>query len=74
MLVKYIYLIYYISIYKKYGKFMKLGELFCGAGGFAEGASRAGFKHIWASDNHSDSCISFEKNRLLKQSFYRFQP
>ena len=41
---------------------MKLGEIFCGAGGFAEGASQAGFKHIWGSDNHTDSCISFEKN------------
>ena len=42
---------------------MKLGEIFCGAGGFAEGASQAGFKHIWGSDNHTDSCISFEKNQ-----------
>ena len=40
-----------------------LGEIFCGAGGFAEGASKAGFKHIWGSDNDSDSCISFEKNQ-----------
>ena len=40
-----------------------LGELFCGAGGFAEGASQAGFEHIWGSDNHADSCISFEKNQ-----------
>ena len=42
---------------------MKLGELFCGAGGFAEGAKQAGFKHVWGSDNHTDSSISFKKNQ-----------
>ena len=42
---------------------MKLGELFCGAGGFAEGARQAGFKHIWATDNHKDSCHTFKNNQ-----------
>ena len=41
----------------------KLGELFCGAGGFAEGAKQAGFEHVWAVDNHADSCISFGNNQ-----------
>ena len=45
---------------------MKLGELFCGAGGFAEGAKQAGFKHVWGVDNHKDSCSSFEKNQGCK--------
>ena len=45
---------------------MKLGELFCGAGGFAEGARQAGFKHVWGVDNHKDSCSSFEKNQGCK--------
>ena len=42
---------------------LKIAELFCGAGGFAEGAKRAGFKHIWGVDNHEDSCKTFEKNQ-----------
>ena len=30
---------------------IKLGELFCGPGGFAEGAKKAGgFEHVWAND------------------------
>ena len=41
----------------------KLAELFCGAGGFAEGAKNAGFEHIWGVDNHEDSCKTFEKNQ-----------
>ena len=44
-------------------KAIKLGELFCGAGGFAEGARQAGFQHVWAVDRHADSSISFEKNQ-----------
>ena len=41
----------------------KIGELFCGAGGFAEGARQAGFQNIWAVDNDADSCISFGNNQ-----------
>jgi len=41
----------------------KIGELFCGAGGFAEGARQAGFRSIWAVDNDADSCISFGNNQ-----------
>jgi len=33
----------------------QLGELFCGPGGFAEGARQAGFQNIWAVDNDADS-------------------
>ena len=32
---------------------LKIAELFCGAGGFAEGAKRAGFS-IWGVDIHKD--------------------
>ena len=42
---------------------LKIAELFCGAGGFAEGAKKAGFKHVWGVDNHEDSCKSFELNQ-----------
>ena len=42
---------------------LKIAELFCGAGGFAEGAKNAGFEHIWGVDNHEDSCKTFEKNQ-----------
>ena len=41
----------------------KIAELFCGAGGFAEGAKRAGFKHIWGVDIHKDSCETFKNNQ-----------
>jgi DNA (cytosine-5)-methyltransferase 1 len=44
-------------------KKITIGEIFCGAGGFAEGAKKAGFKHIWGTDYHADSCITFEKNQ-----------
>ena len=44
-------------------KIWKLGELFCGPGGFAEGARQAGFKHVWAVDSHTDSCITFGNNQ-----------
>ena len=45
------------------GDTKKIGELFCGAGGFAEGAKQAGFSHIWGNDDHEDSCKTFEKNQ-----------
>jgi DNA (cytosine-5)-methyltransferase 1 len=45
---------------------IKIAELFCGAGGFAEGAKKAGFKHLWGTDNHEDSCLSFEENQKCK--------
>ena len=41
----------------------KIAELFCGAGGFAQGAKESGFEHIWGVDNHKDSCLSFEQNQ-----------
>ena len=43
----------------------KIGELFCGAGGFAEGAKQAGFRHLWGTDYDKDSCESFEKNQQI---------
>ena len=50
----------------KVNKITHVAELFCGAGGFAEGAKQAGFKHLWGLDNHEDSCKSFEKNQKCK--------
>ena len=44
-------------------KKIKLGELFCGPGGFAEGAHRTKkFEHIWAIDNHKDTTKTFKLN------------
>ena len=40
----------------------KLGELFCGAGGFASGAKEAGFIHAWGVDNDPDACETIQKN------------
>ena len=48
---------------------LKIAELFCGAGGFAEGAKEAGFEHVWGVDNHEDSCKSFELNHKCKSYF-----
>jgi len=44
---------------KKY----KLGELFCGPGGFAMGAENTNkFKHIWAIDKDQDTINTFKAN------------
>ena len=43
---------------------LKIGELFCGAGGFAEGAKQAGFIHLWGTDYDQDSCKSFENHQI----------
>ena len=55
------------SIKKNVKKNYKLGELFCGAGGFALGASMANwqgnsFHHVWAIDNNQDACETFRNN------------
>ena len=50
-------------------KKIKIAELFCGAGGFAEGAKQAGFKHLWGVDNHEDSCKSFKNNQKCEAFF-----
>ena len=42
---------------------IKIAELFCGAGGFAEGAKKAGFEHIWGIDIDKDSCETFKNNQ-----------
>ena len=44
-----------------------VGELFCGAGGFALGAKMARFgnrsmKHVWANDFDADACETFRRN------------
>ena len=45
----------------------RIGELFCGAGGLALGASKARYrglrlKHVWANDSDYDACETFKKN------------
>lgn len=58
----------------------RVGELFCGPGGFAAGAQLANrelaglrFEHVWASDFDSDSCRTYEQNigELNKPSIYQ---
>ncbi len=41
---------------------LRLGELFCGPGGLALGAMRAGFAHAWAVDNDPDACATYLRN------------
>lgn len=50
---------------------IRLGELFCGPGGLALGASQAGFEHMgetytiehaWATDYDADTCMTYRKN------------
>jgi DNA (cytosine-5)-methyltransferase 1 len=42
-------------------KIYKLGELFCGPGGFAEGANKTKlFKHVWANDIDERACETFK--------------
>jgi len=52
-------------------RIFKLGELFCGPGGLALGASRArvvtdhevyGIEHAWANDYDEDACATFRYN------------
>lgn len=52
-------------------KILKLGEMFCGAGGIALGAKHASikmngelykFEHEWAVDYDSDACKTFRRN------------
>ena len=49
------------------GKAYRVGELFCGAGGFALGACLAKYKgsrlrHVWANDSDKDACGTFRHN------------
>ena len=42
-------------------KIYDLGELFCGPGGFAEGARKTGFfRHVWANDIDERACETFK--------------
>ena len=49
----------------------RLGELFCGAGGMALGASQAEyrgqmFEHVWATDIDLDSCRTIRENGVVR--------
>jgi site-specific DNA-cytosine methylase len=41
---------------------MKVGDLFCGCGGFSEGFKQAGFEIAWAVDNNEVALASHEAN------------
>ncbi len=41
---------------------LKVGDLFCGAGGFAEGFAQAGFRVVWGVDNWPPALETFKKN------------
>ncbi|MCY4655440.1 MAG: DNA (cytosine-5-)-methyltransferase [Gammaproteobacteria bacterium] len=48
----------------------RLGELFCGAGGMALGASEASYKnlrfeHAWVTDIDKDSCLTIRENEIV---------
>lgn len=48
-------------------KVFRLGELFCGPGGIAVGASKVEvnkykIEHVWATDYHPDTCDTYRKN------------
>ena len=60
-------------------KTFKIGELYCGPGGLAYGASKARLRlsdvnyqieHAWANDYDSDSCETFKKNILRDSKGY----
>src|SRR3989475_323043 len=41
---------------------LTVGDLFCGAGGFAEGFRQAGFRIKWAVDSSPEASMTFKKN------------
>ena len=41
---------------------LRVGDLFCGAGGFAEGFSQAGFEIAWGVDNWAPAVETFKRN------------
>src|SRR5437016_5782369 len=41
---------------------LTVGDLYCGAGGFAEGFRQAGFRVKWAIDSSPDAARTFKKN------------
>ena len=54
----------------KFNKFT-IGEMYCGPGGIGLAAKKSrlivkgnkyGFEHIWATDNHKDTCMTFQSN------------
>ncbi len=54
---------------------LTIGEMYCGPGGIGLAAKNTNislnnkkycFKHIWATDNHYDTCITYQKNIPLK--------
>ena len=41
---------------------LTVGDLYCGAGGFAEGFRQAGFRVAWGLDNWGPAVMTFQKN------------
>src|SRR3990170_7820704 len=46
----------------RHSKSLKVGDLFCGAGGFAEGFQQAGYCIAWGVDNWHPAAETFQKN------------
>ncbi len=51
--------------------FFTIGEMYCGPGGLGVASKKAGlkihgkrysFQHVWATDNHLDSCMTYQQN------------
>jgi DNA (cytosine-5)-methyltransferase 1 len=57
---------------------LTVGDLYCGAGGFAEGFRQAGFRIKWAIDNSPESAMTFKKNHpgtdVLCEDLTTFDP
>ena len=54
-----------------------IGEMYCGPGGIALAAKKSkilskdvkySFEHVWATDNHLDTCMTFQTNIANKKS------
>ena len=50
---------------------LTIGEMYCGPGGIALAAKKSklvtknkkySFEHVWATDNHQDTCMTFQNN------------
>ena len=54
-----------------------IGEMYCGPGGIALAAKKSKlivkgkkycFEHVWATDNHRDTCMTFQTNIPTKRN------
>ncbi len=63
--------------YPKKKNIFTIGEMYCGPGGLGLAAKKTkiqhkgldySFKHVWALDNHKDTCITYQNNIASKQN------